>query len=147
MKYEIWDPFEEMRALRRQMDKIFEDFWVKERGLMRGIDIKEPSVDIEDKKREIVVTVDLPGVDKKDIEVHVEQDRIEIKAMKKMEKEMKKKNYYRRERAFSGFYKACSLPALVDPNKAKSSFKNGVLTINLPKIEGLPKKSKRLAIK
>ena len=147
MKYEIWDPFEEMKNFRKQMDKMMEDFWAKERSLMKRMDIQEPSVDIENKKNELAITVDLPGIDKKDIEINVEQDRIEIKAQKKKEAEVKKKNFYKQERAFSGFYKAFSLPAIVNPDKAKSSFNNGILKISLPKIRELPKKNKRLAIK
>ncbi len=147
MKFELWDPFEEMRNFRKQMDKMMEDFWAKERSLMKRMDIKEPSVDIEDKKNELKITADLPGVDKKDIEINVGQDSIEIKAQKKKEAEVKRKNFYRQERAFSGFYRALSLPAIVNPDKAKSSFKDGILKINLPKIRELPKKSKRLAIK
>ncbi len=147
MKYELWDPFEEMKNFRRQMDKMMEDLWAKERNLMRRMDIKEPPIDIEDKKNELEITVDLPGVDKKNIEINIEQDRIEIKAQKKKEVEIKKKNFYKQERAFSGFYRAFSLPAIVNPNKAKSTFDNGILKITVPKVKELPKKSRRLTIK
>ncbi|MBD3259870.1 Hsp20 family protein [Candidatus Woesearchaeota archaeon] len=144
---DLWDPFEEMKKFREKMDRMMEDFWSKERSLMKNMGVKELSVDIEDKKNQIEINADLPGMDKKDIDVTVEKDRVEIKAKKKKETKEKKKNYYRQERAYSGFYRAFSLPAVVNPDKAKSSFKNGVLKITLPKTKSLPKKSKKLAIK
>ena len=143
----LWDPFDEMMEFKKRMDRMFEDFWKSQRDLVKAVDIKEPAVDVQNKKNEVVITVDLPGVDKKDIEVNVHQDRIEIKAKVKREKELKKKDYYRKERAYSGFYRAFMLPAIVNPDKAKSTFKNGTLNILLPKLKSLPKRFKRLAIK
>lgn len=144
MKYDIIDPFEEISNFRKEMDKFMDDFWADD-NLMKGV--KQPSVDIENKKNELEITADLPGIDKKDIEINLEEDKVEIKANKKKESEVKKKNFYKQERSFSGFYRAFALPAPVDPDKAKSSFSNGTLKITLPKIKKLPKKSRKLLIK
>ncbi|OYT32465.1 hypothetical protein DRJ22_01020 [Candidatus Woesearchaeota archaeon] len=147
MAHEIWNPFEEINKIRKQIDKIMDAFWLKERELIKKTNMKIPSVDIENKKKEIEITADLPGIDKKDIEVYLDQNKIEIKARKKRETEIKKKNFHMQERSFNGFYRLFSLPALVDPEKATTSFKNGVLKIRIPKIKELPRKTKKLLIK
>lgn len=145
---ELWDPFKEMENMRKEMNRMFENFWSKEKKVLKGMKLKQPAVDIENKKNEVVVKADLPGIDKKDLEVNVSSDRVEIKAKVKKEKEVKKKDYYKQERAYSGFYRAFSLPAIVNPDKAKTGFKNGMLKINLPKVKEIPKKkTKKLAIK
>jgi HSP20 family protein len=147
MPYDIFDPFEEMKRFRKQMNKMFEDFWTRRLVPKKMAEIRQPAVDIVDKKGEIEVTAELPGVDKKDVAVNVQEDRIEIRAQQKAEKEVKKKDYYQHERSYCAFYRAFALPALVDPNKAKTSFSNGVLKINLPKLKQIQKKSKTIYLK
>lgn len=142
---DIWDPFEEMRRFRKEMDRVFEEMWGKRKPIKALI--REPLVDIEDKKSEIIVTTELPGIDKKDVKVKVEADRVEIRADRKEEKEEKKKDFYRKERSYRGFYKVFSLPAEVDPDKAKLKFENGLLKLQLLKVKQLKKKSKLLQLK
>ncbi len=138
-----------MKNFRKDMEDMFDNFWTKERKLVNktGFEVKKPSVDVEDKKNGFVVTADLPGVDKKDIDVTVEEDRVELKAEKKTKKEEKKKDYYRQERSYSGFYRTIPLPAEVVPDKAKSKFDNGVLKLTLPKVKKIKKNSKKLSVK
>ena len=131
MKMEIWDPFEEMKKFRKDMDKVFNDFG--KISLPKGLKLREPLVDVVDKKNKIVVTAEIPGVDKKDVKVKIEESRIEIKAEKKKEIKVKKKDFFRQERSYSGFYKMISLPSRVNPKKAKKTFKNGLLKIELLK--------------
>ncbi|MBD3248441.1 Hsp20 family protein [Candidatus Woesearchaeota archaeon] len=149
MANEIWDPFEDMKSFRKDIEGMFDNFWTKERRLAKntGLEVKEPSVDIENKKDEIIVTADLPGVDKKDIDVAVEEDRVVLKAEKKEEKEKKKKEYYRQERSYRSFYRTVPLPDEIIPEKAKSKFDNGVLKLTLPKVKKAKKKSKKLSVK
>lgn len=139
---DLLDPFYEIKKFRKEMDNIFNNFWKKERKLFNVVKTKlrEPLVDIEEKKNELIVNAELPGIEKKDIKVIVEEDKIELKAERKEEKEEKKKNFYRKERSYSGFYKAFSLPARIDPQKAKYSFKDGIFKIMLPKTKQLGKK-------
>lgn len=141
MSFELWDPFEDMKKLRKEMEKTFVNFWKETKPkLAKTLKVRSALVDVEDKKKEIVITAELPGIDKKDIKVSVKEDVVEIKAERKFEKEEKKKNYYRKERSYSGFYKKLTLPSPINPDKAKSSFKNGVLTITLPKLKQVKKK-------
>jgi HSP20 family protein len=90
--------------------------------------------------------VELPGIDKKDVLVSVNEDRIEIKAEKSQDKKTQQKDYYHQERSYVGFYKSFFLPVKVDPEKAKMKFENGVLVITMPKTKRIARK-KTLRIK
>ncbi len=145
MKYEIWDPFEELERFRKEMDKIFNNFGSI--SLPKEVRLREPLMDIIDKKNSLDVIVEIPGVDKKDIKISVEENTVEIKAEKKKSKEEKKKNFYRQERVYQGFYKKFSLPVKVNPDKSKVKFDNGILTLKLIKAKKLPHKKKVLSLK
>ncbi|MBD3361606.1 Hsp20 family protein [Candidatus Woesearchaeota archaeon] len=92
-----------------------------------------PKISIEDKKTKIEITAELPGIDKKNITAKVKRDQVEIKAEQKKEKEIKKKDFYKQERSYSGFYRQVRLPEKVIPSKAKKTYKNGVMKIIVPK--------------
>jgi len=133
-----WDPFEELRRVQERMSRLFEE-------LPEGIGpsllpvspemAQTPYVDVVDRDNDIIVTADLPGVDKKDIKIDVRDNVLEISAQRKIEKEEKEAGFLRHERRFNQFYRAIRLPAPVDKSKAKASFNNGVLEITLPKTE------------
>jgi HSP20 family protein len=141
-----WDPFEEMREIERRMNRLFRELWGRgarrrllgagERGLapLEG-EVREPFTDIIETKDSVVVTAELPGVAKEDIKINATEEGIEISAETKAEKEVEKKGYYRRERSLGKYYRSYSLPAKVKPEKAKATYKNGVLEIVLPKAE------------
>lgn len=126
MKY--WDPFEQMKRMKSEMDRMWPS--VMERG--GG---QTPAMDLADHENELVAVVDLPGVKKEDIHVHCTEDYLEVSAKSSEEKEEKKKNYFFSERSSASFHRGVSLPEKVRPEQAKSSFKNGVLEIRLPKKE------------
>jgi HSP20 family protein len=108
-------------------------------------DVRTPRMDIYETEKEVIVKVELPGVDPKDIEVEVQDNILKIEAKTEQKKEEKKKGYYRKEIS-SGFYKrAVPLPAEVIGNKAKASYTEGVLKIEIPKAK--PKKEKKKTIK
>ncbi len=140
MKNELWDPFEDIKKFRKEVDTLFKKFWDEKIILPKGLKIREPLVDIVDKKNEIEVTAELPGMEKKDVKVVVEGNKVQISAEKKVEKEEKKKNYFKQERSYKGFYKSFSLPAEVNPDKARLKFENGLLKLNLPKLKTVAKK-------
>jgi len=98
-----------------------------------SLKIKEPVIDIIDKDKQIIVSAELPGIEKKNLSVKVKKDSVEIKAEKKEEKEIKEKDFYKHERSYGSFYRMFSLPADIMPSKAKKEFKNGVLKLSLPK--------------
>jgi HSP20 family protein len=129
-----WDPFEELRRMQDRMTRLFEE--LPETVGSAGPEMTQvPYVDVINRENDIVVTADLPGVDKKDIKLNVRGEILEISAERKVEKEEKEQGYIRHERSYNKFYRSIRLPAPVDKDKARASFNNGVLEIALPKTE------------
>ena len=104
-----------------------------------------PNVDIYEDKGDLVMKADLPGMSKDDIEVKLTDGSITISGEKKHEKEVKKKDYYTWERSYGSFCRSFRLPAEVQSDKVKSTFKDGVLEIRMPKSEEA--KSKEVKVK
>ncbi len=131
----MMDPMEELRRMQERMSRLFEELpEAFGRSLPAAPEMTQmPYVDVVDRDSDIVVTADLPGVDKNDIKINVRGDVLEISAERKVEKEEKEKGYLRHERSYNRFYRSIMLPAPVEKDKAKASFNNGVLEVTLPK--------------
>jgi HSP20 family protein len=117
------------------MDELFGRFfregpWPRLAGETRGW---APAVDMIDRKDEVVLRADLPGLEQKDIEVSVEQGILTIRGERKEEKEVKEQDYYASERWAGAFARSLALPPGVDVEKITATFKNGVLELHLPK--------------
>ena len=104
-----------------------------------------PAVDIKEEEDKLVVTTDLPGINKEDVEINLKEDMLEIRAKTGKEKETEEEGYIRRERAYTQFYRAVRLPSSVKEEGSTAKMENGVLTITLPKMQ-LEEPSKRIAI-
>ncbi len=147
-------PFTEMTRWEREMERMFGDFfggrlrpfWDERRWSARGIEISAPSVDLYEEKDEIVAKAELPGMGKDDIEVKIDDHQLTIKGEKKKEEEIKEENYYRAERSYGSFVRILDLPGQVQVEKARASFKNGVLEIRLPKTEEAKKKEIKVKV-
>ncbi len=139
----LWDIFEEMERMRRRYEKLFKEWQVRPL-MIEGI--REPLTDVRETEKSIIIDMELPGVKKKDIEINIMEDEIEVKSEAKISKEVKKEGFYKRERAYQGFYKRFSLPAKVIPNKAKAEFKDGILTIKIPKVAAKEEKKKKVKV-
>jgi HSP20 family protein len=122
------DPFRGFDDLMRGM---FDD-WLSPRahGEARGW---SPAVDMIDKKDEIVLRADVPGLDQKDIHVSVENGMLTIRGTRQEEREAKEEDYYCCERWAGSFSRTMALPSGIDPDKIKATFKNGVLEVHVPK--------------
>jgi HSP20 family protein len=139
------DPFS---ALRREMDRVVDSFGREFGWPAAGQPgAAAPSIDVSETDSEIKVEAELPGVDQKDVEVIVADNLLTIKGEKKAEKEEKKKDYHLIERSYGGFARSITLPFVAEPDKAKASFKNGVLTVTLPKPPEMKAKARKIAIK
>ncbi|MFQ5891507.1 MAG: Hsp20/alpha crystallin family protein [Candidatus Methanofastidiosia archaeon] len=141
----VWDIFDEMRRMQEEMDRMFEGFFRRprfrrhlltsgERGEIRPM-LREAFADVQETDKEVIITAELPGMDKEDISVDLTSDYIKIKAEKKSEKRREEKEGYAYSRMYQGFYRTIPLPSTVDPNKAKATYKHGVLEIMVPKTE------------
>ena len=153
-----WRPFE---TLRREVDRLFDDFSTRSWGVPFGraaFDVepfwrgqiswgKLPAVDIVEKDKAYEVTAELPGWDESNVHVGFSDGTLTIKGEKKDEKEEKKEGYYLSERHHGSFQRAFHVPDGVDADKIEANFKNGVLTVTLPKSGEAVKSEKKIAIK
>jgi HSP20 family protein len=144
------NPFEEM-------ERLFEQFmgrsWMRPFNwdnplwseMAKSMEVRVPSVDVIDREEEVVVRAEIPGVDKENLEVSLSDDRLTIKGTTRQEKEEKEAGEYtRREMSRGSFTRVVALPANVDGEKAKASFKDGVLEMTLPKLK--PSKRTRINV-
>lgn len=149
-----WRPFTEMARWEREMEDMFDDFFGRRlRPILderwwgpRTAALATPAVDLYEEKDEIVAKVELPGMSKEDIEVNLADRHLTIKGEKKKEEEVKEKNFYRCERSYGSFSRSMELPADVQMEKARASFKNGVLEVHLPKTEEAKKKEAKVKV-
>lgn len=144
----VWDPFEEMRRIQQEMDRLFSDFWGKTRPMLASAQkemqrfVRTPITDVVEQEDSVVARFELPGVEKKDIELNVTADSIEVKVERSAEKKDEKKGFYRYESMSHSFYRKIPLPAEVLPEKTEALFKDGILTITVPKAKRSEKKKK-----
>ena len=110
---------------------------------MEGV---SPNVDIFEEGDNFVVKAEIPGMKKEDIEVNLTADMITISGEKKKEEKIEKKDYYRVERSYGSFRRSFRLPKEVQADKAKASFKDGILEVKVPKTEEAIKKEKKVLI-
>jgi len=106
---------------------------------------KRPNVDVIDRDNEVLVRAELPGVDKKDLEVTMNDSTVTIKATSSYEKEETKGDYYRSEMAHGSFARTISLPCEVDDSKTAATFSNGILELTMPKRAG--SKRRKITVK
>ena len=152
------EPSWPLGSLRREVDRLFEDFdrdsWrapfrLFERAPLwrRETELAVPAVDIVEKDGAYEVTAELPGMDEKDIEVKLANGGLTIKGEKQEEKEEKRKDYHLHERTFGSFERYFTVPDGVDRDKIDASFKKGVLTVTLPKKPEAIKPEKKIEVK
>jgi HSP20 family protein len=122
----------EVPAVSRLFDEFFNDFPFTS-SMVEGKENWIPSVDILEKDGKIILRAEIPGMTEKEIELKVEGDTLILKGERKMESEDKKSNYHRIERSYGSFTRSFRLPDTVDSEKIDADYKNGVLTITIPK--------------
>lgn len=140
----------EIESLHRDLDRVFEGFFSEGLGAspaepwLRGEVV--PRLDVTEDDQGFAVKVDLPGLDEKDVEVALADRVLTIRGEKKEDTETKEKDFYRRERVHGSFRRSIEIPAAVDTAKIEASFKQGVLTIRLPKSKEAQASVKRIDI-
>ena len=102
---------------------------------------KTPNVDVIDRENEVIVKAELPGVDKKDLDISVSKNTVTIKGSTSHEEKEEKGDYYRCEISRGSYSRTLPLPAEVDDEKAKANFKDGILELTLPKVEKAKKRT------
>jgi HSP20 family protein len=126
------DPFREFAAMQDRMNRLFGNVYLRDEDTgFRGS--WTPAVDIfETPTHDLVVRAELPGMNREDIEVSVENGTLVLRGEKKFDPEVKEEAYRRIERAYGTFQRSFTLPTTVDANKVSAEYKNGVLTVKLP---------------
>ena len=127
-----WDPVREMEELMRGMQRVFST-WPTGTDEAMTLTQWSPSVDIGENDKEFVVKAELPDVRKEDIKVNVEDGTLSISGERKAEKEEKNLKFHRIERVYGRFERTFSLPDEADADKITSEYKEGILTVHLPK--------------
>jgi HSP20 family protein len=142
-----WDPFAELANLRREMDQIFGEFFGRTPSKMAATEaVWSPLVDIHETKDSFVVKAELPGVKQEGLQVSVEGDALTLKGERKLESQIKEDQYHRIERSYGRFERVLLLPANVDPDGVKATYRNGVLEIQLPKREEAKPKAVKVEV-
>jgi len=139
---DIWNPGRELRDLQDQINRLFEFDYPDSSGLFDRY--TNPAVDIIEEEDGFVVKMDVPGVDRKELEISMTRNVITIKGEKKEESKHKTRRSYRQESWNGSFQRTLSLPDSVDPDKVEAGLKNGVLTVHIAKREEL--KPRQIAV-
>lgn len=135
----LWEPFRELVSMRDDMDRLFETFFGSGQGDLENY--WRPAIDIEESNGNLMVRAELPGMTKDDITVSVQDDMLTISGERTRENEKKDKTVHRIERCYGQFRRMIRLPATVDADKVKATYRDGVLHVTLPKPESLKPKN------
>ena len=137
-----WQSFNRLPSLRNELDRFFDLSWPSRES---GRTSKwSPSLDVYDEKDQFVVTAELPGLTKEDINLSFEDGVLSISGERKQAKEIKEGETFRSERSFGKFQRSVTLPTAVDSSKISASYKDGILTVTLAKSEAA--KPKQIAV-
>jgi len=137
MELTRWDPFKDLQVLQDRMNRLFNESVGRLTGRPDEVfgGHWAPMVDIYEDDHEFVVKADLPGLEIKDIDLQIQENILTLKGERRMEKEVEKDRYHRIERSYGSFQRSFTLPNIVDQEKVKARFKDGVLEIRIPKLE------------
>jgi HSP20 family protein len=143
-----WQPVRDLVNMQNQMNRVFDrffhdDLWGASEDMSSTI--WQPNVDVSENRDEFIVAVELPGMKKNDIHITFTNGALTVEGERKQEKEDKDVNYHRVERSYGKFLRTFQLPAQVDSGKIAADFKDGVLTVRLPKVEEV--KPKEIEVK
>ncbi len=127
-------PWTGLTSLKKEMERLFDRFWEGDFPELSAGGEWSPRLDLSETKDALVVKAEIPGIEPKEIQVSLQDQVLTIKGEKKQEKEEKDEHRYRMERSYGVFARSLRLPVPVDREKVAAKFKNGLLTITLPKM-------------
>lgn len=141
-RFERWDPFEELTNLRNRMDRLIARTTDEETGLQPGR--WSPTTDVVENDDAILLRAELPGVDRKDISIDVENNLLTMQGEREYKGEKEEKGFKRIERSYGRFVRAFTIPPNVNPDQIKATYADGLLEVTMPKTG--EKKSKKIEI-
>ena len=126
-----WDPFREVVALQNRVNSLFRDLNEGDDPVAAASFV--PAVDIYEDAQKVMLKLEVPGIDQKDLDVRVENHTLTVKGERKFEAEEKEQNFHRIERRYGSFYRAFTLPSTVDKDSVAANYNAGVLKLELKK--------------
>jgi HSP20 family protein len=136
-----WDPFREVQTLQNRVNSLFRDMNGENDALAAASFV--PPVDIYEDDKKVVIKLEAPGIDEKDLDVRMENHTLTVKGERKFDSEEKEQNFHRIERRYGSFFRAFTLPSTVDAEHINANYRNGVLKLELAKkAEAQPKQIK-----
>jgi HSP20 family protein len=141
-----WDQSRGLTSLQDQVNRLFEDNFTRDRSGHADLATWAPPVDIYETANELVLKVDLPDVQDKDINVRVENNMLTIRGERKLDKDVKEDNYLRVERAYGSFMRSFSLPNTVSSENIRAEYRNGVLSLRMAKREESKPKQVKISV-
>ncbi|MFB2921765.1 MULTISPECIES: Hsp20/alpha crystallin family protein [Aerosakkonema] len=130
-------PFQEMETLRRQMDRMFDELAQYNGETSPGW---VPAIELHDEENHLTLRAEIPGVEGKDLDIHVTREAVSLAGERPYEKQAENKGFYHSEFRYGKFQRTVQLPVPIQNDKAQAEFKNGILTLTLPKAEELQRK-------
>ncbi len=130
-----WDPFRELSTLQREMNRLFQDYSVGRGDEELSASSFVPPVDIYEDEHSVILKMEVPGIEQKDLDIRVENNTLTVRGERKFEKDEKEENFHRIERRYGSFMRSFSLPQTVDTENINADYDNGVLKIRLAKRE------------
>ena len=128
----LWRPHHDLWRAAREFDSLFTDPWRSENGKHSSF---APAVDVTEEEERFVLSADLPGIDEKDVEVTVHEGVLVLSGKREQSAEKQAEGGHYRERRYGSFCRQFRLGSKVDAEKIEASYKNGVLTVSIPKKE------------
>ena len=142
-----WRPFRDMVSIQDEMNRLFDDFFGRPLIKTEWTEgVWTPTVDVSEDKDNVVIKAEMPGMKKDEVRISVQDNVITLKGEKKQEKEEKEANYHRIERSYGSFCRSFQLPTSVKTDKIKANYKDGVLSVTLPKTEEVKPKEIPISI-
>ena len=143
-----WEPIKDLITLQDRMNRLFDESM---RGIRPGEEalnsaLWSPAVDIYETENEVILKAELPEINQKDIDIQVENNTLVLRGERRFEKEAKRENFHRIERAYGAFARSFTLPAAIDQERIRADYKDGILKVVMPKREEIKPKQIRVSV-
>lgn len=140
------DPFRDVSDIQSEVNRLFDSFFGRPSQVGAMERVWAPAVDMYETKDELVVTAEVPGLNEKDIHLSISGDVLTLRGERTWNEEVKQESYYRGERWFGKFERSVPLPIPVQADKVRASYRDGVLTVKLPKVEEIKAKEIKIDV-
>ena len=143
---ERWDPFGDLSEIETEMNRLFNGFFGRPQRTAGSDLVWAPAVDMYETRDELVVTADIPGMSDKAIKLSIDGDALSLQGERVQAQEIKPEGAYRSERWYGRFERTMPLPFPVQADKVKATYRDGVLTVTLPKVEEIKPKEIQIEV-